>query len=105
MKKTEYTKDFKEQAVKYVLESGKSGSAVSKELGIGKNTVCKWVRDYLEENQNSETQPRPGNNEKARIRELEQEVKKLRKALEEEQENVEILKNPCTSLCDHGHEV
>ena len=100
MKKTEYTKDFKDQTVKYVLERGKSGSVVSKELGIGKNTVCKWVREYQEENQNSETRPRAGNKEKGRIRELEQEVRKLRKALEEDREDIEIYTiTDCCSPC------
>ncbi len=40
-----------------------------------------------------------------RIKELEKEVKKKEKEIAEEKEKVEILKNPCTSICNHTNEM
>ncbi len=40
-----------------------------------------------------------------RIKELERELKKKEKELADEKEKVEILKNPCTSLCNHTNEM
>ena len=45
MGKVKYSSELKEQTVKYVLEGGKSASKTAKELGIDKNTVCRWVRE------------------------------------------------------------
>ena len=51
MGKVKYSPEMKEQTVKYVLEGNKSATKVSKELGIGTNTVCRWVREYREAHQ------------------------------------------------------
>ena len=40
-----------QQTVKYILEGGKSASKVAVELGIDKNTICRWVREYREAHQ------------------------------------------------------
>ena len=48
MGKVKYSSEMKKQTVKYVLEGGKSASKTAEELGIDKNTVCRWVREYRE---------------------------------------------------------
>ncbi len=48
MGKVKYSSEMKEQTVKYVLEGGKSASKTAEELGIDKNTVCRWAREYRE---------------------------------------------------------
>ena len=51
MGKVKYSPEMKEQTVKYILEGGKSASKVAVELGIDKNTICRWVREYREAHQ------------------------------------------------------
>ena len=53
MGKVKYSEGMKLQTVKYVLVGEKVATKVSKELGIDTNTVCRWVREYLEVNQMS----------------------------------------------------
>ena len=43
---TKYSEEMRTQTAAYILESGKSATSVAEEMGIDKNTVCKWVRDY-----------------------------------------------------------
>lgn len=43
---SKYTEEFRERTVRYILENDKSATSVSEELGIDKNTVCRWIRDY-----------------------------------------------------------
>ena len=40
-----------------------------------------------------------------KIKELERELRKKEKELSDEKEKVEILKNPCTSLCNDQNEM
>ena len=43
---SKYSSQVREETAKYIIESGKSATSVSEEMGIDKNTVCRWVRDY-----------------------------------------------------------
>jgi len=43
---TKYSEEMRTQIAAYILESGRSATSVAEEMGIDKNTVCKWVRDY-----------------------------------------------------------
>ena len=47
---SKYPKEMRKQTAEYILESGKSATGVAEELGIDKNTICRWVRDYRREN-------------------------------------------------------
>lgn len=96
-----YTPEFREETARYVIESEKSATSVAEEIGIDKNTVCSWVRDfrrknglpsYSEEKGIRDLRPKDQSEEDRRIRELEKENRRLRKELLEEQEKVEILK-------------
>lgn len=99
---TKYTTEFREQTAKYVVESGKSATAVAEEIEIDKNTVCNWVRAYRRENglptyaEEKGIAPLSRNAERSeenqRIRDLEKENRRLRKELADEQEKVAILK-------------
>ena len=40
----EYTKEFKEDAVRLVLDKGKTQNEVARELGIHQSALCRWVR-------------------------------------------------------------
>ena len=111
MGKVKYSEEMKLQTVKYVLEGGKSATKVAKELGIDVNTVCRWVKDYRETHNlpsyGAEQRIRKKSVEElvARNKVLEKELKRKEKELADEKEKVEILKNPCTSLCNYQNEV
>jgi len=72
------SEDFKKEAIKLVEVNGVKPIQVAKELGIGKSTVEKWVRQYRESNSNDLTV-----SEKAELRKLREEnrVLKLEKEL------------------------
>lgn len=44
-----YTEEMREQTVVYYLESGKSQQVIANEIGIGINTLTRWVNRYKEE--------------------------------------------------------
>ena len=48
MQRKTYTKEFKEQAVKLVVEQEMKASQVSKDLGIGHSTLVRWLREARE---------------------------------------------------------
>ena len=80
-----YTREFKLEAVRLSTEEGRSGAAVAQELGIHRNLLYRWRKEFFED----ETESFPGRGKlKAsdeEIRRLEREVKRLR-------EDREILK-------------
>jgi transposase len=67
-----YTKEFKNDAVKLVIEQGYSTNEVSRRLGISQTSVSRWVREYRQENE-------PSVNGNVTRSELENEVKRLHK--------------------------
>ena len=52
-----FDKDFKEQAVKMVLEGGMSKAEAGRRLGVNDNLVGRWVNDF----QTNGSQAFPGN--------------------------------------------
>ena len=98
---SKYTQEMREQTAKFIIESKKSASSVAEEMGIDKNTVCSWVREYRRKNKLPTYAESKGIQAKTpvsereliqRNRELEKELKQRNKLLEEEREKVEILK-------------
>ena len=75
--KSQYSIEFKTQAVKRVIEDGLSAAQVARELGINHGTVMEWVRRYKED----EKEPFVGSgnlrSEAKKIRELEKQIKDL----------------------------
>ena len=43
---SKYTPEFREETAKYIIDSGRSATGMAEEIGIDKNTVCSWVREY-----------------------------------------------------------
>lgn len=98
---SKYTKEVREQTAAFIIESEKSASSVAEEMGIDKNTVCRWVRDYRREHKMPTYAEEKGitaiNRSKLtvegrKIKELERENKKLQRQYLDEKEKVEILK-------------
>ncbi len=67
----DFTDEFKNDAVKLVIEQGYNCSEVARRLGIGHSNVSRWVRAHRAQ---SENQAEPGSSQ-----DLEAEVKRLRK--------------------------
>lgn len=80
-----YTQEFKNDAVKLVLEQGYSANEVAKRLGVNQTNVSRWIREYHKQNE-----PSVGGG--ANRSELEAEVKRLRKENQRLQMEREILK-------------
>jgi len=98
---SKYTEEMREQTAKLIVESGKSATSMAEELGIDTNTVCRWVREYRRANnlptyaQAKGIKKTTPKNEREVIlenRELEKQLKQMKKELAEEKEKVEILK-------------
>ena len=98
---SKYTQEIREKTAKYIIENNKSASGVAEEMGIDKNTVCSWVREYRRKNNMPSYAEEKGLKKKApqtegellyKIKEMEKELKKRDRELKEEREKVEILK-------------
>lgn len=96
-----YSQEVREETAKFIIESGKSATSVGEDMGIDKNTVCRWVRDYrrkynlpsyAEEKGILEKKPRDASADTKKIKQLEKDLKKAEKQIKEEREKVEILK-------------
>lgn len=79
-KRKTYTKDFKQETVKLIIEQNQSPSDVSRSLGINLSSVNRWVTQY----RNDSEKAFPGNgkqnltSEQQRIKALEAEVRQLK---------------------------
>ncbi len=98
---SKYAQEIREQTARYILENGKSATSVAEEMGIDTNTVCRWVRDYrrshnmpsyAEEKGITKRAPQTEGELMYRIKELERQLKKKEKELQDEKEKVDILK-------------
>ena len=71
-----FTPEFKEEAAKLVVESGRPVESVAREVGVNEQTLRNWVNDYRIKHAADE--PPLTVTERARLRELEKEVRELR---------------------------
>jgi len=77
-KRKTYSKEFKVNAVKMILQGGRKASEVARDLDIQENMLYLWKRKYLEDEQ--DTFPGKGNlkSKDEYIRQLERENKRLK---------------------------
>ena len=71
-----FSPEFKEEAARMVVESGRAIAEVARELGLNETTLGNWVGTYRGEHLDDE--PPLSLSERARLRELEREVRELR---------------------------
>jgi len=83
-----YDRDFKRNAVLLSQEPGRTVSQVAKNLGIGKDLLYRWRREYLHSNGRSAF---PGNGIEALTAE-EKRIKELEKKLRDTEMERDILK-------------
>ena len=75
-KRRSFTPEFKEEAAKVVVESSRSTASVARELQLTEQTLRNWVNEYRRTH--AESEPPLVVSERARLRELEKEVRELR---------------------------
>ena len=80
-----FTKEFKEDAIKLVLEQGYSSSETGRRLGIHSSNISRWIREFRCD---QEDIAEGG----VTRRELEEEVRRLRKDNKRLEMEREILK-------------
>jgi len=89
-----YTKEFKEQAVEFWLTSGKTSLQVAGDLGIDDGMLRRWATVMGKHGANCF----PGQGQRQKGSDLEEEVRRLEKELRETQEEREILKKAMAIL-------
>ena len=78
LKRTRFSPEFKKQVVELFLEqqTKKTLAQVARENGVGVETLRVWVKKYRE--QNPDAEPPLTVSERARLAELEREVRELK---------------------------
>lgn len=77
-----YSDEFKADAIRLVMESGRSAASVARDLGINPQTLRNWIME-------SQNRQKP---DKSRIMELEAELKAEKRRNADLEETVAILK-------------
>jgi transposase len=75
-RRRKFTPEFKDEAVKMVIETSRPVAEVAREIHINEGTLGSWVAKYRVEH--AEDEPPLTVSERARLRELEREVRELR---------------------------
>ena len=76
MQRKKYSLEFREQAVRRVIDGSRPVADVAREIHVHEGTLSNWVRQYRE-NHPPEEKPLTAS-ERARLVELEKEVRELR---------------------------
>lgn len=77
-----YNAEFRADAIRLVLEEGRSIISVSKDLGINNQTLRNWINN----------RKRKEDPEKSRIDDLERQLREKQKKIDDLEESVDILK-------------
>ena len=77
-----YSEEFKQGAIKLVLENKQSVAEVCRNLGVSRNALERWLAAETDSH----------DDDKIRMHQMEAEIKQLRKEKEDLEDTVEILK-------------
>jgi len=94
-KRKTFDRQFKLDAVNLVVNGGRSVSEVARDLGIDPNTLYRWKGRLTKEGSDAF----PG---KGRLSPQEEELRRLRRELEQVKEDREILKKALAFFSKHG---
>jgi len=83
MTKGRFAEEFKQEAVRQVIERGYSVSDVAKRLGVSIQSLYKWMKEYS---------PNAADRYEAELKEVRRENLKLKAELRRAQEERDILK-------------
>ena len=76
-KRPQYTKEFRQDAVRLVIDQGYSGPEAARRLGIPISNVTRWVRQYRQDQQDLNEGGIPRTELEAENRRLKKENKRL----------------------------
>lgn len=71
-----FSPEFRDEAARMVVETSRAISDVARELGVSETSLGNWVRAWRE--RHADDEPPLQLSERARLRELEREVRELR---------------------------
>ena len=71
-----FSREYRDEAVKMVIETSRPAAQVARELGINEGTLSNWVNLYRQEHADDE--PPLDVSERARLRELERAMREIR---------------------------
>jgi transposase len=94
-KRKTFDGQFKIDAVNLVLEGKRSAQEIARDLGVDANTLYRWKRELSRGSANAF----PG---KGRLTAQEEELRRLRRELEQAKEDREILKKALEFFSKHG---
>lgn len=77
-----YSEEFKQGAIKLVLENKQSVAEVCRNLGMSRNALERWLAAEADSH----------DDDKVRLHQMEAEIKQLRREKEDLEDTVEILK-------------
>jgi transposase len=89
-----YDREFKEGAVRLIIEGGQTLAGTAKDLGITENMLGRWKKEYLEDRE----QAFPG---KGHMKPEDAEFHQLRRRVAELEEEREILKKALAIFSKH----
>ncbi len=92
-----YAREFKFEAVKMVVEQGRSPREVAGNLGVSESLLHQWKRKFLDSGELSF----PGNGNRMTGGEAEEEIRRLKKELAEAKQDREILKKAAAYFAKH----
>ena len=76
-KRPNYTKEFKQDAIKLVVEQRYSCQEVGRRLGVATSNISRWVREYRQDRQDLSNNGITCKDWEAEIRRLKKENKRL----------------------------
>jgi transposase len=75
-KRRSFTPEYKEQVARMVVEESRAIPSTAREIGVNEQTLRNWVNEYRKNHAGDE--PPLTVSDRARLRELEKEVRELR---------------------------
>lgn len=89
-----YDREFKEGAVRLILEGGRTVRSVAEDLGIHENMLHRWKKEYLEDREHAF----PG---KGHMKPHEEEIFRLKRRIADLEEDRAILKKALAIFSKH----
>lgn len=73
-----FTQEFKEEAIRLVLTSGRTQAQVARDLGVGHTTLERWIAQHRDRQMEERSGPLPGEDMAAELKRLRRENEVLR---------------------------
>ena len=94
-KRKTYDKEFKLDAVRLIVEEGRSVASVARDLGVNENSLHHWKKKYAEDGKESF----PGH---GKLKPEDEELRRLKRELQIAREERDILKKAIAFFAKHG---